>query len=355
MTLEFAGGVGVVLYLAGWLGAPEDAEPGSDPRPARTAGIRARVGLAAMFIAALLVLEGVGLWFGSVVWPAAFVAFGFALVWDRTGIDFGRHMTRITRPQDGEGATRTPLQLISGVVLLVSGALVMLRSIQSFASLGSVVIAVILTAAGFMLVFGPWVWRLVDDLASERRARIRSEERAEMAAHLHDSVLQTLALIQRADDPKRTVTLARAQERELRSWLFGSDDAGNAETFRVAIEGAASRVERAYDVPVEAVVVGDRPNDGWTRGVIAVLSEAMSNAARHSGADRVSVYVETDGKRIDAWVSDQGRGFDPDAIDADRHGIADSIRGRVARLGGTVEITSEVGTGTEVHLELETP
>lgn len=355
MTLGFAGGVGVLLYLAGWLGAPEDSESGGDPRPAPTAGIRARVGLAAMFIAALLILEGVGLWFGSVVWPAAFVAFGFALVWDRTGIDFASHMTRITRPQDGEGTSRTPVQLISGVVLLVGGALVMLSSIQSLASLGSVVIAVILTTAGFMLVFGPWVWRLVDDLASERRARIRSEERAEMAAHLHDSVLQTLAIIQRTDDPKRTVTLARAQERELRSWLFGSDDSGDVDTFRVAIEGAASRVETAHDVPVEVVVVGDRPNDDWTRGVIAVLSEAMTNAARHSGADRVSVYVEADGQRIDAWVSDQGRGFDPDAVDADRHGIADSIRGRVARLGGTVEITSEVGTGTEVHVELETP
>lgn len=355
MTLGFAGGVGVVLYLAGWFGAPEDSEPGSDTPPDRPTATRASVGLAAMFMAALLVLEGVGLWFGSVVWPAALVAFGFALVWDRTGIDFASHMTRITRPQDREGTTRTPVQLISGVVLLVGGALVMLRSLQSFASLGPAVVAVILTAAGFMLVFGPWVWRLVDDLASERRSRIRSEERAEMAAHLHDSVLQTLALIQRTDDPKRMVTLARAQERELRSWLFESDDGAGAETFRVAIEGAASHVEGTHDIPVEVVVVGDRPHDEWTRGVIAVLSEAMTNAAQHSGADRVSVYVEADGQRIDAWVNDQGCGFDPDAIDSDRHGIADSIRTRVARLGGTVEISSEIGTGTEVHVGLETP
>lgn len=355
VTLSFAGGVGMVLYLVGWLGAPEEGEADSASPLGQTLRITGKLGLGAVFFAVLLLLEGTGLWFGFVTWPAALVAFGLALVWDRTGIDFASHVTNLTRPQDGGIERRKPFQLLVGVSLLVGGAVVMLNSAQSFSSLGPVVAAVVLTAAGFMLVFGPWTWRLVEDLIAERRARIRSEERSEMAAHLHDSVLQTLALIQRSDDPKRTVTLARAQERELREWLFGGDEIVEGETLRSAIESAASRVEAAHDVPVEVVVVGDRASDDWTRGIIAALTEAMSNAARHSGADRISVYAEADGEKIDAWVSDQGCGFDPSRVQPDRHGISNSIRARIERLGGTVEIASESGAGTEVHLELETP
>ena len=176
-----------------------------------------------------------------------------------------------------------------------------------------------------------------------------------MAAHLHDSVLQTLALIQRTDDPKRTNTLARAQERELRSWLYGDVQPGQQSTLGEAMQSVASRAEAAHDVPIEVVVVGDRPTDDRTEGLIAAAGEAMVNASRHSGATRVSVYVEADAERIEAWITDQGCGFDPTGVSSDRRGIADSIRGRMARIGGSAEIVSNDGEGTEVRLTLEYP
>lgn len=174
-----------------------------------------------------------------------------------------------------------------------------------------------------------------------------------MAAHLHDSVLQTLALIQRTDDPKRMVTLARAQERELRSWLYGQTGASGAETIETSVAAAATRVEATHDVPIDVVVVGDRPIDERTSGLVAAASEAMANAAEHSGATRVSVYVECDATGVEAWISDLGKGFDPDAVPEDRRGISESIIGRMRRLGGTAEVHSVVGDGTEVHLEME--
>jgi signal transduction histidine kinase len=196
------------------------------------------------------------------------------------------------------------------------------------------------------------VVRLAGDLAAERRDRIRSEERSEMAAHLHDSVLQTLALIQRSDDPKKMVTLARSQERELRSWLYSSAQDNGDETLSRALEAAATRVERAHDVPVEVVVVNDVPVSNGVDAVVKAASEAMHNAAKHSTAGRVSVYAEAVGGMLDVFVTDQGAGFDLDVVPDDRHGIRDSIIGRMERHGGTAAITSEAGEGTEVHLEM---
>jgi signal transduction histidine kinase len=227
-----------------------------------------------------------------------------------------------------------------------------LGSTDAFADLGPAVIGVLITAIGFMLVFGPWVWRMANDLTEERRSRIRSEERSDISAHLHDSVLQTLALIQRSDDPKRMVTLARAQERELREWLYGRDRLDDADDLRSAIEQMAGRVEQAHDVPVEVVVVGSAPLDDDTRALVLAAGEAMTNAAKHSEAPKVSVYVEAWDREIDAFVSDQGVGFDPDDDANGGRGIIDSIRGRMERHGGSVTITSDSGEGTEVHLHL---
>jgi signal transduction histidine kinase len=245
------------------------------------------------------------------------------------------------------------MQVVIGLVLMVFGVLVLVASLRSFQTLGSVAFAVVLTGAGFMLVFGPWAWSLLDSLRQERTARIRSEERAEMAAHLHDSVLQTLALIQRTDDPKRMNTLARAQERELRNWLYTEPTIEGESTLGEAIRAAASRTEAAHDVPIEVVIVGNRPTDDRIDGLVAAAGEAMMNAARHSGAAKVSVYVEASPERVEAWVADQGRGFDPDDVAPDRRGIAESIRGRMERAGGTAEVTSGNGEGTEVKLTLE--
>jgi signal transduction histidine kinase len=173
-----------------------------------------------------------------------------------------------------------------------------------------------------------------------------------MAAHLHDSVLQTLALIQRTDDPKKMVTLARSQERELRSWLF-DEAAGDADTLVGALSASATKVEEAHDVPVSVVVVGestltrDRQN-----ALVAAATEAMLNAAKHSGAVKVSVFAEAVDGTVDIFVTDQGIGFEPDRVGDDRKGIEESIEGRMKRHGGTATIDSEIGVGTEVHLTM---
>ena len=173
-----------------------------------------------------------------------------------------------------------------------------------------------------------------------------------MAAHLHDSVLQTLALIQRTDDPKKMVTLARSQERELRSWLF-DEAASDTQTLRGALAEAANRVEQAHDVPVSVVVVGESELPGDRRAaLVGAATEAMMNAAKHSGAHRVSVFAEAKDGTVDVFVTDQGSGFDPDEVDSDRKGVAESIRGRMQRHGGSAIIDSEVGVGTEIHLTM---
>lgn len=173
-----------------------------------------------------------------------------------------------------------------------------------------------------------------------------------MAAHLHDSVLQTLALIQRnADDPRRTASLARQQEHELRAWLFGSDEPVDA-TLTAVIGAMAREVEARYDVRVEVVSVGDAPLDDALAALVAASREACVNAALHSGEAAVSLFVEVTDVDVQVFVRDRGRGFDPSATGADRRGIAQSIVGRVERVGGTAEVVSSPGDGTEVQLRV---
>lgn len=173
-----------------------------------------------------------------------------------------------------------------------------------------------------------------------------------MAAHLHDSVLQTLALIQRTEDPQKMTSLARVQERELRAWLFGQAGDAAADLLSTAIDTMASRVESLHHVPIEAVVVGDRPMDERLMTLVQACAEAAVNAAKHSGANSVSIYVEVEDEMITAFVRDSGKGFDPRAIPPDRGGIAESIRARMERIGGAAEILSAPGEGTEVRLSL---
>ena len=342
-----AGGAGIAAYLLGLAATLENEAPLSvaDAPPATT---QRRVALLAIFVGVLGLLEAAGIWFGDVVWPAATIVFGAAYVWDRTDAERRSRLAVLARPHSS-GPTRT--RLIAGAVLLFLGLGSLFASVEQF-DLKPALFAVLITGIGFLLVFGPWVVRMADELADERRGRIRSEERADMAAHLHDSVLQTLALIQRTEDPKRMVTLARAQERELREWLYGSND-HRQDRLKAAVEEAASRVEADHDVPVDVVVVGDTELDPATEALVKAAGEAMTNAAKHAAAAKVSVYVEVDGLNVDAWIADQGTGFDPDAVEEHRRGIADSIKGRLARHGGSVTITSDIGEGTEVHLRIE--
>jgi signal transduction histidine kinase len=203
------------------------------------------------------------------------------------------------------------------------------------------------------VIFGPWVVRLARSLASERAERIRSEERSEISAHLHDSVLQTLALVQqRSDDPRAVAALARRQERELRAWLGRRSAPGGEDRLAAALEGAADEVERDHGVRVEVVTVGDAELDDRSRALVAAAREAMVNAAKFGGGSAVDVYAEAGGDGLQVFVRDRGPGFDPEQVAADRRGVRESIVGRMQRHGGRAVIASREGEGTEVELTL---
>ncbi len=191
-----------------------------------------------------------------------------------------------------------------------------------------------------------------DELAREHAAVALHEERAVLADRLHDSVLQTLALIQRESaDAARVVSLARRQERDLRDWLFGTtgrESAGLAE----AVRQVAAEIEDSYRVKVEVVTVGEASLHPAAEALVGAAREAMINAGKHSGAEVVSVYVEADSSRLRLFVRDRGVGFDPDGVALDRRGLHDSIARRVAQVGGTSEIRSAPGQGTEIRLEV---
>ncbi len=208
-------------------------------------------------------------------------------------------------------------------------------------------------AAALVLVLAPWAWRLVRERDAEHAARIRTQERADLAARVHDSVLQTLALIQRDPaDSRRVATLARRQERELRAWLYPDREPAAQGTLAEAVQTAAAEIEELHGLRVEVVRTGDAPLDERMRVLVLAAREAMANAAKHSGADEVSVFLEAEPGRVGLYVRDRGAGFDPEAIAADRRGISESIRGRMERVGGTATIVSAPGEGTDVELEL---
>ncbi len=238
----------------------------------------------------------------------------------------------------------------------LAGLLVLLLGHPTSAALRPVAGSLLVVAA-IVVVFGPWWLSLVRDLLAERQARALAEERAQMAAHVHDSVLQTLALIQRsADDPRQVVRLARAQERELRSWLFEGrlpgtigDEAG---TLVEGIDVIQRQVEADHGVTVQVVVVGDCPLSDGLRALLDAAREATVNAAKWSGAPQVSIYAEVEPTVAMVYVRDRGCGFDPGAVPDDRQGIAQSIRARVARFGGSAVIRTAPGRGAEVELSV---
>ena len=243
------------------------------------------------------------------------------------------------------------VRLLIGVGLLMGGVVIFIARTDLFSAAPTVVLAIATTMAGLGLIFGPWGWRLLTQLSDERRERIRSQERAEMAAHLHDSVLQTLALIQRTDQPREMVALARSQERELRAWLNGTLPKQDL-SISGAIEKMAAEVELQLSVPIEVVTVGDTPLDDRLQAVVEAAREAAVNAAKHSGSKQISIYLEVEPHQVTVFVRDEGSGFDPVAVAADRRGIAESIQGRMERSGGATAIVSEAGAGTEVQLTM---
>ncbi len=354
VVLSLAGGVGILLYVAAALVSRGPDPMGEGVRPRTSTRQAIAVGL--VVIGVLLLLRQAGLWLGDrIVWPAAVVVLGSALIWTR-GDDadrarWGRVLSRLPRSLtsqlEGNGMR---LRVLAGGGLVFLGIAAFVTS-----NPGSAVnpaYAVAAAVIGIAVILGPWVWRLARQASEERRERIRSEERAEMAAHLHDSVLQTLALIQRTDDADAMASLARVQERELRTWLYGKTPAGDANSLSGALDQVASEIERTHRRRVEVVLVGDCRLDDGVRALVHACREAMANAARHSGARGVSVYVEVEEDQVTAFVRDQGVGFARASVPSDRRGIAESIEGRMERNGGVAVIESEPGRGTEVRLRM---
>jgi signal transduction histidine kinase/phage shock protein PspC (stress-responsive transcriptional regulator) len=367
--LALANGAGLLLYLVAWAVLPEEpaaaGEHGAAPQatPGTKRGSELALAVGCITLGALLLVRWITPFFpDQVVWPAVVAATGVGLVLARAGdSDRARWREAMTRlpanPVEAlRGGWMVWIRVLVGAGLLIAGIGFFLASNDALAAVGNVGIAVLATIIGGALLFSPWVARLVRQLGEERRERIRNEERADMAAHLHDSVLQTLALIQRhADAPQQARSLARRQERELRAWLYDGRRSGSPDepgTLAMALDRVADEVEADHGVAVDVVVVGDCPVDEHVDALVAAVREAVLNAARHSGAGEVSVYAEVADGRIEAFVRDRGRGFDRAAVNGDRRGITHSIVGRMARHGGRAEVHSASGEGTEVTFEL---
>jgi signal transduction histidine kinase len=353
VVLAIAGGSGVVLYLLAWAVSIEPDSDAARARPVRPPSARLAFAVGLIVLGTMLLLREIGLWFGDqIVWPVALAAAGSAVIWARSD-DRARWAILPGNPVEALFTGRVGLgRVVVGGLLVASGlALGFANTGPDLAAAVDALAGVAVTVVGLGLIFGPWATRLIHQLAEERRGRIRSEARAEMAAHLHDSVLHTLALIQRADASPEVAALARRQERELRAWLYRAPVPPEGR-LRPAVEAIATRVEQRHNVPVDVVVVGDAPLDEAGRALVEACQEAAMNAARHSGAPLVSVYVEVEPDELSGFVRDEGKGFDPDQVPTDRRGIADSIRGRIRRHGGSVSILSAPGEGTEVQLRL---
>jgi signal transduction histidine kinase/phage shock protein PspC (stress-responsive transcriptional regulator) len=367
VVLAIASGFGVILYGIAWAlmpGAPEGADRPEAPRGDAVA----TAAFGAVVLGVLLLVRAVGLWPGDVVvWPLAAALVGLALLAVRTGpsgptADLPDWPFLQRLPPDAAdavavlvGTRRGALaRIAAGAACVVVGLVAFVVSVDSWRALRGAFVATAAVIIGVVLVVGPAVSRLVHALVTERRERIRADERAQVAAHLHDSVLQTLALVQRrAGEPREVVRLARMQERELRAWLLGADaPAASASTsLGAALEELAASIETDHGVPVEVVRVRDCGIEG-TEPLRAAAREAILNATRHSGAAAVSVYLEVEPDNATIFVRDRGRGFDPASGPADRGGISHSIVGRMTRAGGRAEVRSIANEGTEVELVL---
>ncbi len=352
VVLGTAGGLGVVLYFAMWvLSQIAKRNPLTPLSPPESAELERTIGLGLATLGLLLGARVIGFGFvDSLVWPIAALAASFVVAAHQTDLDVGA-ATGVT----GGHGTRTWIaaRIGGGLLLAILGIVALLAFNLDVGAARDILLAAVVLSLGVALVLGPWIWRTANELFDERRRRVRSEERSELAAQLHDSVLQTLALIQRnQEDPQTMVNLARRQERELRSWLHGDGRVGLSERLKEGLETAATHVEELHGIPIEVVVVGDVEADNAISGLIMAAREAMHNAAKHSGSARIDVFAEVAPASVDVFVRDTGAGFDLAAIPADRRGIRDSIEGRMHRLGGSASIHASIGNGTEVEMTM---
>ncbi|HEX3980743.1 MAG TPA: PspC domain-containing protein [Acidimicrobiales bacterium] len=354
----------VFIYALAWLFIPMK---GSDSTIFSRA-ITDRRGLAflAAMIPAVIAIEVVvailhlSIIFGWLSFPVFLALGALFMIWRNADEHERRWIANSVMPFIGAGrGTATWLLVVriaAGVAIGLGGVAVLIMGHTTAAALRPVGGAALVLAA-FIVVFGPWWLRMIRDLMTERQARAMAEERAAMAAHVHDSVLQTLALIQRnPHDAVQVTRLARAQEHELRAWLFEGKAPGSAAAEATMLAegvGALQRqVEADHGITVQVVVVGDCPLDSGLHALLDAAKEATVNAAKWSGAEEVSIYAEVEPSTVGVFVRDRGRGFDPAGVPKGRQGITQSIRARVVRCGGTVEIRSAPGEGAEVALTM---
>ncbi|MBP2390829.1 ATP-binding protein [Aeromicrobium fastidiosum] len=355
-------GVGVLAYLLLWRLLPlrrPEMSPGLESATRRglrggAGGVRGgarevvqTVALGAVGIGVLLLIQSTGRGIDDGLFAPLLVAIvGVAVVWRQLDdVAWARWM----RQTSGWAFAS---RVAAGAGLIAVAAIYFLTKEGGWGAAVNLASALVIAVLGLGLILGPWIARLSGDLSEERRERVRSQERADVAAHLHDSVLQTLALLQKnAGDAAAVATLARRQERELRDWLYGNDERPG-DSLLAALRASAAEVEDAHHVPVEVISVGDTPLDGDMTALARAAREAMVNAAKHAGVDRIDVYAETDGRTATVFVRDRGVGFDPETIADDRMGVRASIVARVERHGGTATIRSRPGEGTEVALSV---
>jgi signal transduction histidine kinase len=354
-------GLGLMLYAAYWAVLPQQQLTDESPPRRDIAKLLpfVAIGLGVLLVQVLLGSQSVA---GTAGWLVAVIAVGAGIIWHQAD--------PVRRLQWSETMPQVPwlgavvlendrrsflLRFIGGGVLVAVGIIgvvaVYLPSGDMNAVLNGVIFALI-GLAGVTVVAAPVLWRTFSQLRTEREGRIREQERAELAAMIHDQVLHTLALIQRnAADVKAVQRLARGQERSLRNWLY-RPTASPTERFAAALEQASAEVEDTYAITVETVVVGDTACDDRVAALIAAAREALVNAARHAGVQTVSLYAEVEDDEMSVFVRDRGAGFDLDGVEDHRHGVRGSIMGRMRRHGGRAEIRSAPGDGTEVRLTL---
>ncbi|TWH04868.1 phage shock protein C (PspC) family protein [Nocardioides sp. J9] len=369
VVATFAGGMGVPVYAALWAllpagPPPEVLAPGLESasrdgrRPGRTrrlADVGPVVALSALGVGVVFAtgaVLGTGWW----IWPLAIAIAGIALLWRQADEAQRERWLDATGKVDpvrvvvGGGGWAAWGRIAAGVGLVVVALLWFVLRDGSVTAARDATLAVVLAVGGIAIVVAPFVYRLMTELSAEREERVRTQERADVAAHLHDSVLQTLALIQK--NPADAARLARAQERDLRAWLYSGESMDEA-TVASALRSAAAEIEDAYGITVDVVAVGDCDHDEHTRPIVMAAREATTNAAKHAGVPRVDVYAEITPGGIDVFVRDRGAGFDPSTTPEDRLGVRRSIIDRMERHGGRAEVRSAPGEGTEVRLHLD--
>ncbi|MFJ5922013.1 PspC domain-containing protein [Kitasatospora sp. NPDC092948] len=329
---------------------PAAAPPATGQRGGSLGQLFALVGLV---IGVMALLSALGIQTAKpYVWPLLAVGVGVALVWRQADDSRWQNWFGL-QPGSRKGAY---LRVAAGVLLVVAGIVGYFVTQGVDSPIALVVESSLAVVAGVLVLAGPSMLRMWQDLGAERTARIRAQERAEIAAHIHDSVLHTLTLIQRrAEDPKEVLRLARAQERELRLWLYRPEAAAEAapDTLAEHLREIVAEVEDRHGVHIELVCVGDCPMDEKISSQMQAAREAMVNAAKYGGGGPVQVYAEVEGRTVSVFVRDHGPGFDPDDLPEDRMGVRESIIGRMRRNGGTARVRPAPDGGTEVELEME--